>query len=278
MIMKICHNCGKELELNMFHKCSTKKDGLQSQCKGCISEQKKEYYQANKAVISKKKKEHYQGNKESISEKKKVYYQENKEDILKIRKIYESTHKEAIIARRKKFGETHKKELAITRKEYYEANKEATLLSVKEYQRKHKEVLMIRHKNYYEANKEAIAMSVKEYQKNNKDYYYIIRERRRTLKKKLPSTLTLSQWEFIKLQFNNKCAYCGEEKPLTQEHFIPLSNGGSHTKENIIPVCLSCNCSKCKRDFEKWYPKHRHYNKEREEAIVKYINNQALTE
>lgn len=40
------------------------------------------------------------------------------------------------------------------------------------------------------------------------------------------------------------CFYCRRKfKPteLTMDHLIPLSRGGSSTKENIVPCCKECN-------------------------------------
>ena len=34
---------------------------------------------------------------------------------------------------------------------------------------------------------------------------------------------------------------------LTQDHVIPLSKGGQHIKENIVPACPSCNSKKGNR-------------------------------
>lgn len=56
--------------------------------------------------------------------------------------------------------------------------------------------------------------------------------------------LSESQWLAIKVAYRHRCAYCGEKKPLTQDHIIPVSKGGAHTASNIIPACQSCNSSK----------------------------------
>ena len=40
------------------------------------------------------------------------------------------------------------------------------------------------------------------------------------------------------------CTYCGEAKPLTRDHKIPLSRGGTDDIENILPACRSCNSRK----------------------------------
>jgi 5-methylcytosine-specific restriction endonuclease McrA len=72
--------------------------------------------------------------------------------------------------------------------------------------------------------------------------------------------------------FDNKCAYCGKEKPLAQDHFVPLSKGGEYTNNNIICSCKSCNSSKSDKDFFEWYPEQLFYSKEREAKILKYLN------
>ena len=51
------------------------------------------------------------------------------------------------------------------------------------------------------------------------------------------------------------CTYCDE--PIEAEtsigdHVIPLSRGGSHTVDNLVPACLSCNSSKCDKLLSEW--------------------------
>ena len=110
--------------------------------------------------------------------------------------------------------------------------------------------------------------------------YRIKSQRRRSLLSKLPATLTLEQWQQIKVDFNNKCAYCGmtEEEhrkrfneQIHQEHFIPLFKSGEYTHNNIIPACRSCNSSKQDTDFFEWYPTYEYYNEEREQFILEYL-------
>lgn len=98
---------------------------------------------------------------------------------------------------------------------------------------------------------------------------------RRAVQMQLDAALTEKQWEEIKNEFNCECAYCGSEViNLEQDHFIPLSKGGSYTKGNILPVCKSCNVKKKDKDFFEWYPKQFFYTKEREQEILEYIKNQ----
>jgi len=55
---------------------------------------------------------------------------------------------------------------------------------------------------------------------------------------------TLSEWESLKNQHGNKCAHCGAKEPLTKDHIVPLSLGGTDDIKNIQPLCRSCNSRK----------------------------------
>jgi len=57
-------------------------------------------------------------------------------------------------------------------------------------------------------------------------------------------TITRDEWLAVCEKYNNKCAICHKELPLTMDHIIPLSKGGTHTVENIQPLCKSCNSRK----------------------------------
>lgn len=42
----------------------------------------------------------------------------------------------------------------------------------------------------------------------------------------------------------HKCQYCGTTKNLTLDHVMPKSRGGTHTWDNVVAACSSCNCRK----------------------------------
>jgi len=82
--MKKCSKCGELKSFSEFHKKKCSKDGLQSQCKKCIKEYRKEYRKNNKDRI----KEYRENNKEKIKERQKEYRENNKEKINKQQKEY----------------------------------------------------------------------------------------------------------------------------------------------------------------------------------------------
>jgi len=184
--------------------------------------------------------------KECKRQQAKAYREENKRKICEYTKRYSLKSQEKIKAYRKKYNKKYNKR-------YHEKNPDYN----KMYYLKNLEKCIQTNKMWYETNKESC-------RKRYND--------RRAKKKELLSTLTLEQWQEIKVFFNFKCVYCGKEKPLEQDHFIPLSKDGEYTKTNIVPACKSCNCSKYNLDFFEWYPRQLFYNKKREQKILKFLN------
>lgn len=61
---------------------------------------------------------------------------------------------------------------------------------------------------------------------------------------------SFSDWQQLKIKHKNRCAICGENKPLTKDHILPLSEGGSNYIDNIQPLCRNCNSKKWKHIYE----------------------------
>lgn len=69
--------------------------------------------------------------------------------------------------------------------------------------------------------------------------------RRRVRMMNAPATLTASDWLEILETFDHRCAYCLRSGlKLEQEHVTPVSRGGGHTADNVVPACRSCNARK----------------------------------
>lgn len=194
---------------------------------------------------------------------------------LKQQKEYQSMNKPKIAERKKQYGIKNKDTIIAYNKEYRKHNKEKISIYNKQYA-KNNIMKMLRQNAYgrqwYINNRDRVLEEKKIYAKEHLEKNRITNQIRRSNKLKLLNTLTLEQWLDIKQHFNDRCAYCGKELPLEQEHFIPLSQGGEYTVNNIIPSCKSCNCSKNDRDFFKWYKSYRYYSKKREAIILKYLS------
>lgn len=194
---------------------------------------------------------------ECKNEYSKKYNANNKEKTSQCTKDWQENNKEHYVEYKKKYREEHKIVIHDKNKKYREDNKD---------------MISKRFDRYRKENKEKISERNKKFAKENKELVNVKSQRRRAIKRKLSSSLTVKQWNQVKLYFNNYCCYCGEEKTLTQEHFIALTKGGEYTINNIIPVCQNCNSRKNTKDFFEWYPQQTFYNKKKESNILKYLN------
>ena len=174
------------------------------------------------------------------------------------------------------YKEKNKIRLKELRRLYYINNIEKIKQQSKEYKEQHKEYYIEYAKAYGDKwklkNKDKVKKAQQKYCQNNKEKLRIKNHNRRAKEKNLERTFTLEQWNACKEYFEHKCAYCGTEKKLTQEHFIPVTKGGGYTIKNIIPVCKLCNSRKRNIDFFKWYPEQEFYNKKRCQNILTYLN------
>ena len=263
---KVCTNCGNEFPATheYFYKRTKSKDGLSYKCISCFKKYRDDRYQKDKGKILDHSKKYQNEHKEEIEKYLQQYYQDNKNKIIK------------------------------NVQERYENNKEEILNYHKEYQGKNRERISIYQGKYREKNHYKLTEYKNKYKINNKDkinrwlheYYKTerckslastSRQKRRSLKRKLEASFTNNQWEYCKKYFNNTCVYCGDEKELTQDHFVPLSKQGEYTKNNIVPACKSCNSKKLNKNYFEWYHNQPFYNKQRELKILKYLSYNSKT-
>lgn len=99
-------------------------------------------------------------------------------------------------------------------------------------------------REYYQKNRQKELERRRAYGKGNKEYNAALSNRRRARLKGNGGRHTMKEWIALKEQYNNKCAICQGTKPLTRDHIVPLSKGGTDDISNIQPLCQSCNSRK----------------------------------
>lgn len=255
---KVCKKCNKEYPKTSeyFRIENGNKDGLGGQCKECAKCFAQQYRKDNAVVMAAKAAKYYQDNKETEDKRSREWIEKNREYVSARSKRYQSQNKDAITKNVREYHRIHQKHL-------YEYARIWRL--------EHKEYVAEVNKVFYDKNKELYAQNAKVYRRGHREEKRIYDHKRKAIMLSLPHTLTAVQWVETKQYFNDSCAYCGSEVPLEQDHLAPMINGGEYSKDNIIPACKSCNCSKGPKDFFQWYPKYKHYSKAREKAILTYL-------
>jgi DNA (cytosine-5)-methyltransferase 1 len=122
----------------------------------------------------------------------------------------------------------------------------------KQYRLENREREAARKRVWRQANLEKANLAVANWRAANPDALVTFSQRRRARITETQSDFSAAQWREMKAAHEHHCAYCHQEKPLTQDHIVPISKGGAHTKNNIAPACRSCNASKYNRDLLEW--------------------------
>ena len=124
-------------------------------------------------------------------------------------------------------------------------------------QRKHERERIDR---WNKENPEKIKEYAKKYSKGNgrEAKYESYQRRRAMLANAVTDNHTIKELHAYWLEQGydpDVCTYCDkpiEAKTSIGDHVIPLSRGGSHTVDNLVPACLSCNSSKCDKLLSEW--------------------------
>jgi len=72
-------------------------------------------------------------------------------------------------------------------------------------------------------------------------------------RKRSSSDLDKSTDAYVAWLMLQNCFYCGAKGKMTIDHVIPISRGGKHVADNIVPACQSCNSSKGAKPLEEWH-------------------------
>lgn len=99
-------------------------------------------------------------------------------------------------------------------------------------------------KKWRDKNREQVNSVSREYAKQNREKYKIHCVSRRTKKAQAGGYFTPEEWFTLCFACGFKCLCCGQVKPLTADHVIPVSKGGPSWLWNIQPLCGPCNSKK----------------------------------
>jgi 5-methylcytosine-specific restriction endonuclease McrA len=85
---------------------------------------------------------------------------------------------------------------------------------------------------------------VKRYQKEHPKRYAEYTRVRNHRKRGNGGSYTADEWQALCVKYNYRCVCCRQVKPLTVDHVIPISQGGTSLIDNLQPLCRECNSKK----------------------------------
>jgi len=133
MFAKKCAKCMIQKSAEEFWRKRSASDGLQSQCKCCMSSYQAERYVTNIDVRSAKSRDYFSENRDRINEKSRKYFAENKARISAQRRIQRSENTVAIAAKQKEWASNNADRIRANRKARWEREKRGLEFSRKPY-------------------------------------------------------------------------------------------------------------------------------------------------
>lgn len=129
-------------------------------------------------------------------------------------------------------------------KSYNERERPRRATYIKAYYAKHREELKAKRIARGVRHPERAVVRARAWSAAHPDATSANQARYRARKQTADGDYTGAEWAALLVRFEGCCGYCGERKPLTADHRTPLSRGGSHRIDNIIPACRNCNSRK----------------------------------
>lgn len=173
-----------------------------------------------KVCHAKKTRSWYLFNFEKVKEQSKKWHAENPQKSKEAQKTWRNNHPDKVKEHYKKYANKEKK------REWYLKNVE--------------KMAEIGRRRYID-NVEKIKSAVKRWREQNPEKCRVFRNNRRA---RYNGTFSVKEWLDLCDRYDNRCLCCGEKKPLTKDHVIPISLGGTNTIDNIQCLCKNCNSKK----------------------------------
>lgn len=262
---KKCKGCGETKPVDEFQVVRKRKDGSllrRAKCNKCMNDYKKSYLAANPD----KKKKFYEShnkwqkeNKEKLNEYQREYAKANREKVSETQKRWrdksqytkkrwaEKKAKEGIKDKRKGPRGEPDNEDNTRMCGVCGETKSISLFPpnwvTKAGNIRRKFTCKSCHNQAHMAYEKRRLATDEEFKQQKKVFHNNNLAKRRGASGKLKA----KEWAEVKAKYDNKCLRCGKQEPeikLTVDHVLPLAKGGTNDKDNVQPLCKSCNSRK----------------------------------
>jgi|DEB0MinimDraft_3_1074331.scaffolds.fasta_scaffold00146_21 5-methylcytosine-specific restriction endonuclease McrA len=227
MNSKPCTKCGVIKSLEEYSPDKRAKDGKQGRCRECSRIANNQRYHADV---------------EMSRGQRRAYYSENKRNVLANNAKSRKKNRCKVLAGKKEYYERVKSdpEWQKTEKDRREKNKAKKREYDRAYAAENSARKVEAAKNWRDRNPERRAVIVQKYD-----------ARRRNWKADCDQVADIAKW---REDADKACHWCGVDcsADFHVDHVIPLSKGGSHTLDNLVISCPTCNLRKGAKDPEQF--------------------------
>ena len=222
---KQCSKCRRHFPLSGFSPDKRTILGVGSHCKACNRKRMQKY-----------------GKQRDVKRRRSAY-----------NKLYRRSNGRILAEANRRWRLKNHRSVKAKQRSAYRRNKKTIIAWQRRNYRKNRAPILARQKRYYASRVAEHVERNRKWRAANPDLFLASLKHRRALKLGArESSLTADQWKAIKRRFKFRCAYCRRRRRLTQDHVIPLTRHGPHTRRNVVPACQSCNSSKSNKTVKEW--------------------------
>lgn len=171
------------------------------------------------------------------------YRAANKERLRDQQRVYQRAHPEGYRAQNKKYREANPEKTRALTRAWNDLNRDRIQANNKAYYVAHMDQCKANARAFYAANLEQCKETMQKWVENNRDQHNlngrIAKQRRRAA-----GDLSKDDWLEVLAEFGNACLACGATERIEMDHIVPIIKGGLNLKDNLQPLCKSCNTRK----------------------------------
>ena len=138
---KTCTKCGETKPLDDFHRDKTRAGGRRPECKECVREDLRRYYEENHDKRLEYARRYREENRDKVRESERRYYEENRDKVWeRKRRCYEENRDKKLEYQRRYYEENRDK-VRKSQSRYYEENRDKKLESQRRYYEENRDIL-----------------------------------------------------------------------------------------------------------------------------------------
>ena len=161
---------------------------------------------------------------------------------------YGREHAVEIAEKRSRYNQEHLERRAEYDRRRYQEDRDVRLESQKRYDQEHRD----ERREYNLGRKDEVREQYRQYCREHPEIHIAAWHRRRAAIAGSDGHFTAEEFRILCEVSEYMCFYCGQKLPLTPDHVVPLSRGGSNSVDNILPACFSCNAQKGAKTLEEY--------------------------
>lgn len=217
------------------------KSGLRANCKACQAAEFDSWY-SEKA--------------ESTYERKRQWRRDNPDKVKRQKNESQKRNRSSANQRNRKYRKIHSTELA-EKRQLAEVRAKKQEYD-RQYHRNHAGEKCAISQKWHRNNRERASARGRQWKASNPEKARLLARKSKTTRRarefNAKGTYTPDDVRMIYEMQNGLCAYCGIRlfDKWHEDHYMPISRGGSNYPENIILACKECNLSKNDKTFEEW--------------------------